>query len=460
MSESLSHTSFSIETGEIQEEEEVKVLTVGGLNALIKNNLESNFSQLWLKGELSNFKAHSSGHLYFSLKDKTSQISAVMFRGYTRQLKFKPKDGLEVLVRGRVSVYEPRGNYQVYVESMEPVGEGALQKAFEDLKMKLHREGLFDPAHKKELPYLPKKIALITSPTGAAVRDMIQILGRRYKAAEIILIPSMTQGKGAAESLLKSLDYMEDQDFDVAIIGRGGGSIEDLWCFNDEALARRIYACETPIVSAVGHEIDFTISDFVADMRAPTPSAAAELVSKNVEIIKENLIGFERKILLLLKQQINERRSKLNFYRRSLVDPKKRLADLRIKCDEWIERLANAQKNRIGRLRNNECNLKIRLLRNKNFVLFAKQRLSKTQDQLQPSFLNQYRNKKTKFVNLVGLMDSLSPLSVMGRGFSIIRKTDSKGQILTDSSQLRAKDQISIQMYEGHVLAEVKETEK
>jgi exodeoxyribonuclease VII large subunit len=458
MSQDQSEFNFSLETGEIKNED-VKVLTVSGLNAMIKNNLESQFPLLWLRGELSNFKPHTSGHLYFSLKDSTSQISAVMFRGYTRQLNFKPKDGLEVLIRGRVSVYEPRGSYQLYVESMEPMGAGALQKAFEDLKIKLQKEGLFALDHKKPLPFLPKKIAVITSSTGVAVRDMIQVLGRRFKAAEVLVFPVLTQGQGSAESLAAAVKQMDQMNFDVAIIGRGGGSIEDLWSFNDEALARTIYACKTPIVSAVGHEIDFTICDFVSDVRAPTPSAAAELVTKNVDVIKDNLSKYQQKLRQLLGFKLKTLSSQLLMYRRSLVDPKKRLADLRMKCDDWLERLIQRQNILINNKHKDLKSKSDRLIRNKDFVQNTRQKTLRLTDRLNPSFVNAFERKKNKFLSVVELLDSLSPLSVMHRGYSIVRSESKEGKILTDVSQLKVKDQVWIKLLKSSFKAEVKEIE-
>lgn len=465
MSKEQQSFSFSLETGEITDEhvelkaEEPKVLTVSGLNALIKNNLESGFPLLWLKGELSNFKPHSSGHLYFSLKDSSSQISAVMFRGYTRDLNFRPKDGLEVLIRGRVSVYEPRGSYQVYVESMEPMGAGALQKAFEELKNKLHKEGLFSLEHKKTLPFIPKKIALITSPTGAAVRDMIQVLGRRFKAAEVTVLPALTQGQGSAESLALAVKQMDRMNFDVAIIGRGGGSIEDLWSFNDETLARTIFSCQTPIVSAVGHEIDFTICDFVSDVRAPTPSAAAELVTKNVDVIKDNLSKYHQKLRQLFNFKIKSLSSQLAMFKRSLVDPKKRLSDLRMKCDDLFERLFQKQKNLILQ-KNKDLTVRTeRLLRNRDFVKLNRQKTLRLTDKLNPTFINGFEKKKNKFMGMVELLDSLSPLSVMHRGYSIVRKNSADGKILSDTQGLKVNDMVWVKLSKSSFKAEVKQIE-
>lgn len=459
MSQDQSEFNFSLETGEVKDEE-VKVLTVSDLNLMIKSQLESQFPLLWLKGELSNFKPHTSGHLYFSLKDSKSQISAVMFRGYTRQLQFRPKDGVEVLIRGRVSVYEPRGSYQVYVESMEPVGAGALQKAFEDLKIKLQKEGLFAPEHKKPLPFLPKKIALITSPTGAAIRDMVHVLGRRFKAAEILIFPALTQGQGSAESLALAVKQMDQMGFDVAIIGRGGGSIEDLWSFNDETLARTIYECNTPIVSAVGHEIDFTICDFVCDLRAPTPSAAAEVITKNVDVVKDNLSKYQQKIKQLLHFKIKQFSTHLLMLRRSLVDPKKRLMDLRLKCDDSVGRLIQRQNSLIEFKRKDLLSKEQRLFRNKDFVKITQQKTDHLAKRLNPAFINSFERKKIKFRSLIELLDSLSPLNVMHRGFSIVRKDNQDGKILTNTQGLKPKDLVWVKLLDASFKAEVKEIEK
>lgn len=458
MSQDQSEFNFSFETGEIQNEE-IKVLTVSDLNGLIKATMENQFQVVWLKGELSNFKPHTSGHLYFSLKDSSSQISAVMFRGYTRQLQFRPKDGIEVLIRGRISVYEPRGSYQILVESMEPMGAGALQKAFEDLKNKLMKEGLFAAEHKKPLPFLPKKIAIITSPTGAAIRDMVHVLGRRFKAAEVTIFPVLTQGQGSAESLSMAVQQMDRMNFDVAIIGRGGGSIEDLWSFNDENLARTLFACKTPIVSGVGHEIDFTICDFVCDMRAPTPSAAAELITRNVEVVKENISKYEQKIKQLFGFKIKTLSAQLLMLKRSLIDPKKNLADLRLKCDDWLERLIRRQ-NLIIETKNRDLDVRFqRLMRNKDFVQMHDQKNSRLIERLNPAFVNSFEKRKNKFLSLVELLDSLSPLSVMHRGYSIVRQESSEGAILTETKGLKVNDTVWVKLYKSSFKAQIKEIE-
>src|SRR3984957_18663367 len=282
-----------------------EIWSVSDVNKAVKATLESQYKLLWIKGEISNFKPHSSGHFYFSLKDSKAQISAVMFRGFNQGLKFRPQDGLEVIVRGKITVYEPRGNYQIFCELMEPMGAGALQLAFEQLKKKLQAEGLFEAARKRPLPRLPKHVAGVTSPTGAAIRDILNVLGRRFKGLRVTLIPAVVQGDAAPRSVVAAIELAcRLPDVDVMIVGRGGGSIEDLWAFNDERVARAIAASRVPTISAVGHEIDFTIADFVADLRAPTPSAAAELVCRNAAEISDRIQMLSAHLLRNLKHRL------------------------------------------------------------------------------------------------------------------------------------------------------------
>src|SRR6266542_1598480 len=259
---------------------ERKIYTGSELTAEIKRTLEDRYREIWVQGEISNFKHHSSGHMYFTVKDDQAQAKAACFRNTNRYLKFRPEDGLEVLIRGRISLYEARGDYQILVDYMMPVGLGSLQLAFDQLKEKLRREGLFEAARKRALPLLPQKIGIVTSPTGAAIRDILRILKRRNASLHVLVFPANVQGAGAANEIAAGVRYFNTRvDIDVILVGRGGGSIEDLWAFNEEVVARAIFQSQIPVISAVGHEIDFTISDFVADLRAPTPSAAAEMVS-------------------------------------------------------------------------------------------------------------------------------------------------------------------------------------
>ena len=298
------------------------ILTVSELTRQIKGLLEERFSEVWVEGEISNLRNHPSGHLYFTLKDDFSQIRAVLFRMQARSVRFLLEDGLHVVCRGRVSLYEKRGDYQLILESIEPRGVGALQLAFLQLKERLEKEGLFRPEHKKSLPMLPQRVGVITSPTGAVIRDILHILNRRFGNLHILLYPVRVQGEGAWREVAEGIDYFNRQkNADVLIVGRGGGSMEDLWPFNEEGLARAIYRSKIPIISAVGHETDYTISDFVADLRAPTPSAAAELVVRDKREISNTLHVLGYRLENQMVQRLQERRTHLNHLEKVLGTP-------------------------------------------------------------------------------------------------------------------------------------------
>jgi exodeoxyribonuclease VII large subunit len=431
------------------------ILSVEDLNRQIRQMIEGQLSLVWVKGEISNFKPHSSGHFYFSLKDPKSQINAVMFRGYNSRLKFKPKDGMEVIVRGRVTVYEPRGNYQITCELMEPVGAGALQKAFEQLKEKLKNEGLFEASRKRSLPSFPKHVAIVTSPTGAAIQDILNILSRRNKTVKITLVPTIVQGESAAPSIVEALDKAYRlSDVDAIIVGRGGGSVEDLWCFNDEAVARKIASSPVPIISAVGHEIDFTISDFVADLRAPTPSAAAELVVKNSEDLINKLSSLERMLKFTIQKFITNEKNKIQYFSKRLIDPKRKLQDLLQRRDELSIRLQQSLQNQLNKkslllkalmdslitpdqiIQQKKSKVDLNNLKIKNKIIFLL-------DQLK------YKNQKN-----MALLDSLSPLRVVERGYSVTMKN---AELIKSSSQVEIGDLIQIKLMQGNLTAEVKE---
>ena len=324
--------------------EQRKIYSVFEITSEIKKTLDR-FGIIWIQGELSNFKRHSSGHMYFALKDDRAQLKAAFFRNSNLYLKFRPEDGLEVLVRGRISVYEPRGDYQVIVEYMEPVGLGSLQLAFDQLKEKLRKEGLFDEGHKKPLPLLPRKIGIVTSPTGAAIRDMLRILARRNASLHILIYPARVQGDGSAQEIAEGVRYLNTRrDIDVIIVGRGGGSIEDLWAFNEEIVARAVFESRIPVISAVGHEVDFTISDFVADLRAPTPSAAAEMVSGAREDLMATVQSLAGRLVQAARLGIETRRLALERLARNrafYVTPNK-IRDFQQSFDEapcvWARR--------------------------------------------------------------------------------------------------------------------------
>jgi len=388
------------------------IYSVSSLTHEIKTLLETSFPRLWVEGEISNFKAHSSGHLYFTLKDENAQIRCAMWRFKAGELLFRLEDGLKVVAEADLQVYEKSGSYQLIIQQMQPAGIGALQLAFEQLKKRLQAEGLFDEAHKKVLPEFPERIGVITSPTGAAVRDIISVIGRRFPAAQIILYPVRVQGEGAAEEISKAIqDFNEYREIDVLIVGRGGGSLEDLWAFNEEKVARAIYASKIPVISAVGHEVDFSISDFVADRRAATPSAAAEMVVPDRKELSGVLFYFQEKMIQNILQQINNYRNELQNLKRSYAF--RRPEDL---IFQKMQRL-----DEISRLLVSEINHMLTL-----------------QQQNLTSRLQQLR--------------SLNPLEILRRGYSICYKD---GKVIKDIKQLQMLDMVQIKLAKGQFLSQV-----
>ncbi|MEZ4870811.1 MAG: exodeoxyribonuclease VII large subunit [Bdellovibrionales bacterium] len=431
-----------------------KILTVSDLNSQVRQQLETAFPRFWLKGELSNFTAHGSGHWYFSLKDNNSQISGVMFRGQNGRVKFKPKSGQEVIIFGRLSVYEPRGNYQVYVEHMEPVGAGALQQAFEELKQKLSDEGLFAQEHKKPLPEHPRHIAIVTSPTGAAIRDILNVLKRRYRAATVTVVPTVVQGEAAAPHVVKAIELAQQiSDVDVMIVGRGGGSMEDLWCFNDEAVARAIFNSKVPVISAVGHEIDFTISDFVADLRAPTPSAAAELVAANSDELIDRLEGLKKYLGQAMQGILSEARHEFLSLRQRLVDPRKALLDFSQRADELLMRLERAAKNGIRERQLKIQGLRQGLVHPHRLLQSAQTQVSQVYKRMAYLMRELIKTKNNALEKQMSLMDSLSPLRVLDRGYALVKH---QGQVLKVAKNVQPGDEIEIRLAEGELEATVK----
>lgn len=436
--------------------QEPHVFSVSELNKGIKSLLEGQFSLIWVRGEISNFKAHTSGHFYFSLKDKKAQISAVMFRGFNGKLRFRPEDGMEVLVRGRVTVYEPRGNYQIFCEIMDPVGAGALQMAFEQLKSKLKAEGLFEASRKRPLPILPRHIALVTSPTGAAVRDMLNVLGRRFKGVRITVVPCMVQGTAAPASIVQAIETTNLlQDVDVMIVGRGGGSIEDLWGFNDESVARAIVGSRVPVISAVGHEVDFTIADFVADLRAPTPSAAAELVIKNAADLQERLLSDTRHLRNTIGYLLRSHRQCIDGLNKRLVDPRRKLQDLILRCDELSMRLDQGMVRLIANWRHQLRHLRAKLGSPTERLLRTKNHYQYLLKQLQRCMFSNIERQQAKLQRQMSMLDSLSPLKVVERGYSIASMADGSGKIIKNAETLKVGSKIAVKFAKGSAVAEV-----
>lgn len=435
------------------------VLSVEQLNREIRGTLEKRFDLVWVQGELSNFKAHSSGHFYFSLKDAKAQIKAVMFRGHNARLKFKPHDGLEVVVRGRVTVYEPRGDYQITVETMEPVGAGALQKAFEQLKVKLQAEGLFAATRKRALPPFPKGIALVTSPTGAAIRDMLNILARRNRGIPITVIPTIVQGEAAAPKIIEALRMAYRlPEIDVIIVGRGGGSMEDLWAFNSESLARVISESPVPVISAVGHEVDFTIADFVADLRAPTPSAAAELVVQNVGELNDRILKLDRLLGLAMRKSFHQIRNRAALLQRRLIDPRKTLQNLIQRNDELLERLALAMGHVISRKESQRKVLRSRLYSPEQILKSARQNIVQLQRRLESAAQKRWTLAESRLRNAMAVLDTLSPLRTLDRGYALVYQED-KQSLVQSIKQVEKKSQLQIRVADGWIRTAVTDVE-
>lgn len=393
-----------------------KIYSVAEITREIKSLLESSFPRLWIEGELSNFKRHSSGHIYFTLKDENSQISCAMWRFRTGTLNFEPQSGMRVRVEGDVQVYERGGNYQLIVQQMQPAGIGALQQAFEALKRKLHEEGLFEQHHKKPLPKYPEKIAVVTSPTGAAIRDIINVLKRRFPRIDIFLYPVSVQGSVAAEQIAAAIDDINRYaDIDVMIIGRGGGSLEDLWAFNEEVVARAIFASAIPIISAVGHEIDFSIADFVADHRAPTPSAAAEIAVPNRSEVLGELNYYHEKYQQTLL-------NKIRYYR---------------------EKLQHIQSGYGFR-------------RPEDLVYQYSQRLDELQRAMQLALRNALNIKRNQLDHIRQQLAAMNPASILDRGYSICYKD---GEIVKDARQLTPGDSVTVALSKGRFKSDITDIE-
>ena len=412
-------------------------ITVTQLTKYIKYRIDNdtNLQEVYLKGEISNFKAHTRGHFYFTIKDENSRINAIMFASSAKNVKFTPEDGMKVLVTGRISVYEATGGYQIYVNDMQEDGVGNLYVAFEQLKKKLAQEGLFAPEHKKKIPKIPKRVGVITASTGAAIRDIISTIQRRFPLTEVYLFPCLVQGEQAKEDIVRQIKRAENYDLDVLIVGRGGGSIEDLWAFNEEIVARAIYDCPIPTISAVGHEIDFTITDFVADLRAPTPTGAAEIAVPN----KNDVINYVKQLIIRLKKSMEN----------ILVKKRKQLEPL--KEHYILKNPLNLYAAKIQKLDYEVENL----IRNYKLLLEKKQNKLKTIQEktifIEPITI--LDKKKQKYVYLLGKLDALSPLKTLERGYSILKKGE---KAITSMKDLKKDDLITIQLKDGSKEAVVK----
>ncbi len=442
---------------------ERKIYAVSELSQAIKQILEKSFPSVWVEGEVSNFHAAPSGHLYFTLKDASSQLKAVCFRNQARYLKFRPTDGLAIILRGRLGVYEPRGEYQIYVEHIEPAGLGAFQLAFEQLKAKLAAEGLFDPESKKPLPVLPRTIGMITSPQGAVIRDMLRVLRRRYPNMNALLYPVRVQGEGSVKEIAEGLRYFNrSHAADVIIIARGGGSLEDLWSFNEENVARAIAASKIPVISAVGHETDFTIADFVADLRAPTPSAAAELVVRPREELAEEIKNLGRRLQQNLRWRIQEARQRLTELRLHPVFQtlSSRLGERAQRADHAVTRMAELLRSRIRQSREEALlrSARVRHFDFRQFLELRRLRLARRVSHGITHFDRILASRRQRLLNLHSVLQERSPLGILERGYSIT--TDEAGRILRDAGAAKIDSDIHVRLARGRLDATVKRREK
>ncbi|HEY9043111.1 MAG TPA: exodeoxyribonuclease VII large subunit [Rheinheimera sp.] len=434
------------------------IYTVSRLNSEVRLTLELQFQTLWLQGEVSNFVAAASGHWYFSLKDSAAQVKCAMFKMANRSSTFRPQNGQQVLIRARISVYEPRGEYQLLAEFIESAGAGLLKQQFEQLKAKLQAEGLFDPAIKKSLPAQVQRVGVITSPTGAAVRDIVTVLKRRAPGIEVIIYPSQVQGDSAAAQLRNMLSTaIRRKEVDVLIIGRGGGSLEDLWCFNDEQLCRAVAACPIPIVSAVGHEIDFALTDFVADVRAPTPSAAAELVSPDQSHLLERISRLRSALIQAQRARMQQVAPKLINLNQRLIalHPKRRLEQQQQRLDELQLRLTASIKRNVLSAQQQQQYLdkSLRQLSPVKMLTQQKQHINQLEQRVKQAQQQQLKQHKQRLAQLGSQLNTVSPLATLARGYSIT--FDEKQQVVTNSSQLKAGDKVAIKLAEGRFDAQV-----
>ena len=412
-------------------------LTVTQLTKYIKYKIDNdvNLQEVYLKGEISNFKAHTRGHFYFTIKDEGSRINAVMFASSASKVKFTPEDGMKILVTGRISVYEATGGYQIYVNEMLEDGVGNLYVAFEQLKKKLANEGLFDDRYKKRIPKIPKRVGVITAPTGAAIRDIISTINRRFPLTEVILLPSLVQGEGAKEDIVRQIKRANNYNLDVLIVGRGGGSIEDLWAFNEEIVARAIFDCPIPIISAVGHEIDFTIADFVADLRAPTPTGAAEIAVPN----KIDVMNYINQLNLRCKKDVL-----------TILELKKKRLD-NIKNHYILNNPLDLYSAKIQKL----DYLTESLIKNYKVIL-DKEKIKLNNIKARPLFANPLvilDKTKQKYTNIISKLDALSPLKTLERGYGIIKLNK---KAITSIKDLKKDDLINIELKDGNISAIIK----
>lgn len=432
---------------------ERKIFTVSELTEEIKHLLEHEYPSVWVQGEISNFRPAPSGHFYFTLKDEHAQVRCVMFKPQNRFLKFRPESGLEVVAWGRVSVYSPRGEYQLILDTLEPRGIGSLMLAFEQLRDKLAAEGLFDEDRKRKLPPFPKTIGLVTSRKGAAVRDMIRIATRRSPGIHILLSSTSVQGDRAPDEIVAALDRMtKAEDVDVIIIGRGGGAIEDLWAFNDEKVVRAVAECPLPIVSAVGHETDFTLTDFAADMRASTPSSAAEMVVMDRRDLQESVLHLVARLRSSVTSTLDKYSRIAHETLKRLYDPRRKIEERRQRLDELTARLGLGMRRRLSALKR-EAEAAAQRLRPeylRKLVQWGREECGTLCTRLERSAQERLREARTNVASLASRLDALSPLGVLSRGYSITMRS-STGTVVKEATSVETGEDLRIRLHRGEL---------
>jgi exodeoxyribonuclease VII large subunit len=433
-----------------------KIYSVSELTREIKAVLEGRFPWVLVKGEVSNLRAPSSGHLYFTLKDEGACLDAVLFRTEARRLRFSLQNGLSLVARGRLTLYEPKGGYQLVCDSVEPLGAGALQIAFEQLKEKLSREGLFETARKRRLPFLPRRVAIVTSPSGAAVHDFLRVLHRRFPNLPVLVVPARVQGEGAAQEIARGIVRAAKQPrVEVVVVARGGGSLEDLWAFNEEVVARALVGCPVPTVSAVGHEIDVTIADYCADLRAPTPTAAAELIAREKTELLADLSQRRARLHRSFAAQLERKQSLLEKLRGRVADPRRLIGDRKLRLDKLRQRLEDTL-NRVAEARNE----KMRKLRERLQEQHPREKLhrlhrevSRLEQKLKALAQRALAGRRHRFEGLAGRLDALSPLRVLARGYAVA--FDERGHALIRAAQVEAGEQVRVRLHEGELRARI-----
>jgi len=435
-----------------------RVYSVSELTREIKAILEGRFPSVLVKGEVSNLRAPSSGHLYFTLKDADACIDAVLFRTEARRLRFSVQNGLSLVARGRLALYEPQGRYQLVCDTVEPLGAGALQIAFEQLKERLQKEGLFESGRKRTLPFLPRRIAVVTSPSGAAVHDFLRVLHRRYPNLPVLIVPARVQGEGAAQEIARGIVRAAKQPrVDVVVVARGGGSLEDLWAFNEEVVARALCGCPVPTVSAVGHEIDVTIADYCADLRAPTPTAAAELIARVKDELVADLAQRRARLARAMRGQLERREGVLDKLRARVADPRRLIGDRKLRLDRARQRVEDLLHDRIA-VRHQA----LRALRERLQAQHPRERLhrlerevARLEEKLKSLAGRALAARRHRYEGLTARLDALSPLKVLARGYAVA--FDERGHALQRAAQVQPGERVRVRLHEGELSAQVVE---